>query len=170
MHTIAPAIRRHSPLLWQYRLHTHLFDNVIEGISAEDALRRITPETNHVAWLAGSLVSFRYEMANALGIPQKEAFIELYGNNRPIDDNLQYPSLLSLQDDWHYISPLLLDTVSAIPPPELANRPSPFEEMKDNSLAEVLTFIIDRESYVIGQIGILRKILGYAAMKYPAHF
>lgn len=170
MHTIAPAIRRHSPLLWQYRLHTHLFDNVIEDILPEDATRRITPDTNHIAWLTGSLVSCRFDMANALGIPQKAAFVDVYGNHRPIDDALEYPSLLSLQDDWHYISPMLLDTLSAIPSVELANRPSPFEEMHENTLAEAFSFIIDREAYVIGQIGILRRILGYSAMKYPAHF
>jgi hypothetical protein len=34
------------------------------------------------------------------------------------------------------------------------------------SLVDAITFIIDRESYCIGQIGLYRRLLGYEPMKY----
>src|SRR5678815_1888697 len=67
-----------------YDYHTRLFNNVIVGISDEDANKRLNTKANHIAWITGSLVTVRYDLARMLGINQQQATGELFKNNRGI--------------------------------------------------------------------------------------
>ena len=65
-------------LVFLYDWHTRLFPNVIDGISDKDAQDRLNTKANHVAWIAGSLVHARFEMANVLGVDLKQRSHELF--------------------------------------------------------------------------------------------
>lgn len=153
----------------QVKLHSVLFCNAILEISNEDAQRRLSNQTNHIAWLAGALVSGRYEIAAMLGIKQKETFAELFAGNKGIQGGVIYPHLNQLEKDWLSISPILTETLSSLTDEQTATIASPFKEyyIIEDSFMGAITFIIDRESYIIGQIALLRKIFGYNAMEYP---
>jgi hypothetical protein len=56
-HTKIKKNRDHYPA---YRMHTQSFVNVLDGISEEDALKRIENKTNHIVWMAGNFVNMRY--------------------------------------------------------------------------------------------------------------
>lgn len=43
---------------------------------------------------------------------------------------------------------------------------APFDMGEEVSYYTGISFMIDRESYVIGQLGLWRRLLGYEAMKY----
>lgn len=158
-----------NTLLEQVKLHSTLFCNALCDISNEDAQRRVNNQTNHIAWLAGALVSGRYEVAAMLGIQQKETFAELFAGNKGIQEDIVYPHLNKLENDWLTISPILTETLSSLTDEQTATIASPFEEyyIIEDSFMGAITFIIDRESYIIGQIALLRKIFGYNAMEYP---
>lgn len=64
-----------------YRMHTQMFNNVLDGMEEEDAKRRIDNKTNHAIWMVGNLVNCRYGLANVLGLPHKD----------PHDDCLKMP-------------------------------------------------------------------------------
>lgn len=154
-------------LVYLYDFHTKLYPNVIEGISDKDAQNRLNTKANHVAWLAGSLVQQRYEMANALGIDLKPSSYELFKNNKGIQDGIQYPSLAELKKDWEAVSDVSRNELAGLTAKDL-KRPDPFGMPgQDLTLFDVLAFIIDRESYCIGQIGLYRRLMGYDAVKYP---
>ena len=60
------SIRKHG-LLVLFDLHTNFYHSAIAGITDGDAANRLTTKANHVAWLAGSLVEERYELAKIFG-------------------------------------------------------------------------------------------------------
>jgi len=148
--------------------HTKMFINALDGISDKDAQNRLGTKANHIAWIAGSLVYQRQYIANAAGIDVKQTSEKLFENNKGIQDNVTYPSLEELKDDWNKISPLLKDALTNMSEEEL-NGPDPYKMPGGNYtfFDTAVVFSIDRESYCIGQIGLYRRLLGYEAMKYP---
>lgn len=149
-----------------YDLHTKLFPNVIEGISEKDAHNRLNTKANHVAWLAGSLVHERYELANAAGVDLEQKSNELFEGHKGIQDVVIYPLLAEFKQDWDRITPVLRQALLQLEQEEL-NSAGPYGVPGDElTFLDAITFLIHREAYCIGQIGLYRRLLGYEAMKY----
>lgn len=157
------STRMHS-IIKLYDMHTQFFSNVIAGIKDEDALNRLNTKANHVAWLAGSLVQERFELAKLYGSELKQKADELFKDYKGIQDSVTYPPLAEFKKDWDVISPILRESFLTT---DDAKLDSPFEmpEMK-MSFYDLICFSIHREAYFIGQIGLWRRLLGYEAMKY----
>lgn len=147
-----------------YDMHTTFFSSVLDGISDKDAHNRLNTKANHIAWLTGSLVEQRYDIAKALGIDRQHAAHELFKDNKGIQDNITYPSLTEFKKDWETITPLLRDAFLNVTDEKLD---SPFEMpgMKMTHF-DLITFCTYREANVIGQIALWRRLLGYEPMKY----
>lgn len=148
-----------------YDFHTKLFYNVLDGISDKDANNRLGTKANHIAWIAGSLLNARYDLARAVGIDQQQTSYERFKDNKGIQDNIAYPPLSEYRQDWEKISPVLRDALINLDEQQL-NGPDPFGMPGDMKLFDSITFLNDRESYCIGQVGLWRRLLGYDAMKY----
>lgn len=151
-----------------YRMHSQMFNNLLDSIKESDALTRIENKTNHFTWMVGNLVNCRYWMAGIVGIHEKDPNDSLFKDGKALDEKAQYPSLEVLKKEWHKISPILFEKLLSIEEAELAQ---PYElgmnipYVKENKL-NMLGMCIDRESYLFGQLGLMRKILGYNAVKY----
>lgn len=159
-----PVSSRMYSLLVLFDMHTTYFSNVLEGISDEDAHNRLNTKANHVAWLAGSLVSARFEHAGMFGITDKPAADAFFADHQGIQDGVTYPSLASYQKDWQHISPILRKALHDATDEWLD---STFDmEGMTMSHYEFITFLTHREPYCIGQIGLWRRLLGYPAMRY----
>jgi hypothetical protein len=161
---------RLSTLMFLYDSHSTLYVNAIAGISDNDTHNRLNTKANHIAWIAGSVVHSRYELAYALGVDRDEfkqnsLSYELFKEFKGIQDKAKYPALDVYRSDWKLITPALKDQLANLSDDQL-NGPDPFEMGKDLTLLDSITFLIDRESYCIGQLGLFRRLLGYEAMKY----
>ncbi|MEP6583765.1 MAG: DinB family protein [Ginsengibacter sp.] len=156
---------RMSSLIVLYDMHTKYFGNAIVDISDKDSHSRLSTKANHIAWLTGSLVEQRYEIANMLGSDVKQAAHELFKNNKGIQDNITYPSLPEFKKDWQTISPLLREALINISSEKLDES---FEMMPGMRMTyyDLVTFVIYREANIIGQIALWRRLLGYDAIKY----
>ncbi len=149
-----------------YDWHTKLFKNVTVDISDKDSQNRMNTKANHVAWIAGSLVHERYELANLLGGKLKQTSDKFFENHKGIQDNATYPSLEEYKKDWNEISSVLKDALVNISEEKL-NSPDPWEMPGGPfTFFDSITAFSDRESYCIGQIALWRRLLGYDAMKY----
>jgi hypothetical protein len=148
-----------------YDLHTKLFFNVIEGISEGDANNRLNTKANHPSWITGSLVQERYELAAALGEHHRSTCHNLFADHKGIQDAITYPPLAEFKKDWETISPLLRSALLAMTEEQLEGT-APFKMDGEVTFYEGISFLIDRESYCIGQLGLYRRLLGYEAMKH----
>ncbi len=152
-------------LIVLYDMHTGYFGKVTDGISDKDAHNRLNTKANHIAWLTGSLVQERYELAKSLGIDRKQAAYELFKDHKGIQDNITYPSLAEFKKDWDSISPALRTALANVGDQKLD---SSFEMMPGESMTyfDLIAFMMYREANCIGQIALWRRLLGYEAMKY----
>ncbi|ANH82097.1 hypothetical protein A8C56_14945 [Niabella ginsenosidivorans] len=151
-----------------FRMHTQNFNNVLEGISEADAVKRAEGRTNHIVWMTGNLVNCRYWLANILGIEDRDPNEALFKDAKALDENAVYPSLDVLKKEWHQISPKLFDRLLAISDEELLEAcpfPMGVSFVEENKL-NMVGMGIDRESYLFGQIGLMRRIFNYPGMKY----
>jgi hypothetical protein len=160
-----PVSSRIYSLLVLYDMHTSFFKNALDGISDEDAHKRLDTKANHIAWLTGSLVQQRYDIANMLGAAGRQQADELFKNNKGIQDGLTYPQLETFKKDWEYISPVLREALMKVTDEKLDTE---FEMMPGYKMTyyDIVTFTIYREANCIGQLALWRRLLGYDAMKY----
>ncbi|MBW8360500.1 MAG: DinB family protein [Weeksellaceae bacterium] len=163
-----PKSQRLDIIIPAYRMHTQSFKNALNGISEESALRRIDNLTNHVVWMTGNLVSCRYWLAELLGMEEKDPNGEYFKEGRALDENLPYPSLGELKKNFAEISPkvyqkLLEITDEQLEKPYTFGMNIPF--MKENVL-NMIGMCVGREDYLLGQIGLMRKMLGLMGMSY----
>jgi hypothetical protein len=149
-----------------YNLHTQLFRNVIKDISDKDANNRLNTKANHPSWLAGNLVQERFDLANLLGSTKLQpTFDHLFNNHQGIKDGIVYPVLSEYLADWDMVTPVLKEALLNVNEEKLEE----VLEMGDMKFTvfDVITMLIHREPYCIGQIALYRRLLGYEAMKYP---
>jgi hypothetical protein len=148
-----------------YDMQTKFFKSALDGISDADSHKRLETKANHIAWLTGSLVQQRFEIANMFGIDGNQAANDLFKDNQGIKDGQTYPPLSSMIKDWEYISPLLRE---ALVTATAEKYDSTFEMMPGMMMSnfDLVSFVTYREANCIGQIALWRRLLGYEAMKY----
>ena len=163
-----PVAKTLSIVIPAYRMHSQMFNNMLDGIRQQDAQTRIDNKTNHFAWMAGNLVNCRYWLAEVLGLPEKDPNEDLFKDARALDPDARYPSLDDLKEQWHKISPVLYQKLIMVEEAELAqpyNFGMNISYVEENKL-NMIGMGIDRESYLFGQLGLMRKLLNYGAVKY----
>lgn len=163
---IKTASTRMQSLITLFDMHTDFFGKAIDGILDENAQNRLNTKANHVAWITGSLVQERFELAKNFGIAETQAADELFKNHKGIQDGVKYPSLSEFKKDWDKISPRLREKLVNVTDEKLDEIfEMPGEDFK-MSYYELFSFMAYREANCIGQIALWRRLLGLAAMKY----
>jgi len=135
-----------------------IFQNALEDLSETAALQRPSSNSNHINWLLGHLLHCRYMLANVVGVPTTNPFGEIYWNAL---QDMNYPALIEVTAHWPEITSQLLEKLSTFCDDDLQSR----ESADKPSLEEMIAFFVYHEAYHLGQIGIVRKIIGVGAMK-----
>ena len=148
-----------------YDMQTTFFNSVLDGISDDDTHNRLNTKANHIAWLTGSIVQQRFELANDLGIDQSQESADLFKDFQGIKDDVTYPSLDVFKKDWEIISPVLRSAIVSVTEDQLDKEIEMGPDQK-MTFFDMLAFSMYREANVIGQIALWRRLLGYPAMKY----
>lgn len=162
--TPKPVSDRMFSLLELYDMHTGFFSKVLDGISDTDSHKRLDTKANHIAWLTGTLVEQRAEMANWLGTEYHQQAHELFKDNQGIKEDVTYPSLDNFKRDWNVVSPLCREAFVKVTDEKLDSN----FEMPGMTFPyfQMVLFMLYREANIIGQIALWRRLLGYDAMKY----
>lgn len=163
-----PKSKKVEIIIPAYRMHTQSFVNVLDGISEEDALKRIENKTNHIVWMAGNFVNMRYGLGAVLGLMEQDPYNELFFQGKALDESYKYPTLADLKKNFHDISAKVYQKLLEVTDEELdeifeIGMNIPF--IKETKL-NFIGMCIGREDYLSGQIGLMRRILGYPGMKY----
>jgi len=163
-----PKSKKLEVIIPAYRMHTQSFINVLDGISEEDTVKRIENKTNHIVWMAGNFINMRYGLAWVLGLQEQDPYNDLFFQGKALDESFKYPGIAELKKNFHEISPKIYQKLLEASDEELdeifeIGMNVPF--VKETKL-NFTGMCIGREDYLCGQIGLMRKILGYPGMKY----
>ena len=144
----------------QYKLNTKLFDKVLEGVKDNQQFTSPMEVANSVNWVAGHLVSSRYGVANMLGIEDKCPWGDMYDMGVDLKDSSEYPSLAEIKSAFKEISAKLESGLESAPESALTKEPPWQGPGMENSIRGTVAFMSFHESYHLGQLGYLRKLLG----------
>lgn len=163
-----PKSKKMELVIPAYRMHSQSFMNVLDGISEEDALKRIENKTNHIVWMAGNFVNMRYGLGSVLGLQGEDPYNDLFFQGKALNESLKYPTLAELKENFHTISAKVFQKLHEVNDEELdeifeIGMNIPF--IKETKL-NFVGMCIGREDYLCGQIGLMRRILDYPGMKY----
>lgn len=155
-----------APLADLVGLNTRLFRNALGDLSEDDGLVRPNERTNHVAFIAGHLVETRGWMARYVGLAESPAFGGTLEHATTLEQVLTMPSLKEIRVAWDGVSDRLTCRLEALSAADLA---APSSQRFPGVAATVLGgigFLVQHESYHVGQLAYLRKYLGRPAMSY----
>jgi hypothetical protein len=145
-------------------LNTHLFARAVEGLNDDEVWMRPGDVSNPMIWVAGHLVYSRSGLASFLGGKRVEPWNERFARGVEIGERGEYPALSEVVRAWNDVTGVLFERLEQVGERELS-APSPMDfPVADKSVRGAVGFLTYHETYHVGQMGYLRKWLGYAAL------
>ena len=144
-----------------FNANSDIVTKAIADVATEDWFRKPGEDSNHLMWLMGHLVVHRGLTLKLLGGQWDASWAPLFARGAQRVGDEEYPSSEEIKAAWQQVS---ADIVSAVrnAPADLLNNDSragaPSFDGKVSGNVAVLAF---HDSYHAGQVGYLRKWLGY---------
>lgn len=155
-----------AALIDLFALNTTLFRNCLVDLSDAQAVLRPNQHTNSVAFIAGHLVETRAWMARYVGLDCPPPFGGVLEHATSIDQIPALPSLEAIRVGWDDVSARVGERLGAMTSVDLATASSQRFPGVPNTVLGGIAFLVQHESYHIGQLAYLRKYVGLPAMKY----
>ena len=154
------------PLAALYDLNTDLLLNCLDGLTDDEAQRRLEAGGNSITFLAGHLTDPRHFLVARLGRTLPNPLARYLADVRSIDDITEWPALDELRSAWLAVSAHLQSVLAELTPSELAELNVHRFPLHDTSRLGLVTFLVQHDSYHLGQIGFIRRQLGKPPMSY----
>lgn len=149
-----------------FKLNSRLFLNCLDGMDEDQARWRPGDRANSPGFVAAHLVDARHQLGRLLGVEAPKPFGGRLDAVRSMEDAHDMPTLDEIRTEWKAVTGNLRERLKTIGPGELSR---PYEggfPVEDRSTLGVIAFLLQHDSYHIGQLGLLRKQAGLAAMSY----
>lgn len=156
---------RIAALLEILELNTRLFLNALDGIDEKRARER-PAGGNNMAFVACHLLDARCYLAWMVGIEYEMPYASLLEDARSVDDLEEYPPLDGIREAWRVVSSLLTERLPGMKDSELARIPGQQFPVHDRTLLGGIAFLLQHDSFHIGQLAQLRSQLGLGPMAY----
>jgi uncharacterized damage-inducible protein DinB len=157
-----------GPLRALIDLNTDLILNCLDGLEEADGAARIAAGTNNIAFLVAHVADARFFMAKLLGQSLENPLEAALAGVTSIDEARNLPSLGELRETWAAVSAHVRRCVDAASAAQWS-APSGSQyafPIDDQTLLGAVAFLVQHESYHLGQISLIRKARGHAAMSY----
>jgi uncharacterized damage-inducible protein DinB len=155
-----------APLATLFELNTDLLLNCLDGLTDAEAQRRLEAGGNSVTFLASHLTDSRHFLVARLGRPATNPLARYLADVRSIDDISEWPSLEEIRQAWSAVSSHLLTVLGDLSASELADSHVHRFPTSDSTRLGMIAFLVQHDSYHLGQIALLRRQLGKPPMSY----
>lgn len=140
--------------------NAQLFEKVTAAVPTELWLSRPGDSSNHLTWITGHVVLHRGRISKLLGTNWSAPWESLFVRGATLEEDTKYPSPTELQRAWKDVSENLATSLANVSPETLSkpvNNPSP---SLDGTVGGLVAFLCFHETYHVGQMGFLKKMLG----------
>jgi uncharacterized damage-inducible protein DinB len=161
--TMEPQV---APLAAILDLNADLLLNCLDDLTDAEAQRRLEAGGNSVTFLASHLTDNRHFLAARLGHPLSNPLAHYLEDVRSIDDIHQWPSLDEVRPAWTAIAGHVQRVLGALSAEELAEADLYRFPMGDRTRLGLIAYLVQHDSYHLGQVGFLRRQLGKPPMSY----
>ena len=147
------------------RLNTKLFRNCLDGMTDEQARVRPSATTNHAAFVASHLVDSRFVLLRLLGATPTNPQVPYLEGARRLEDVARWPALDEIRAAWTAASTALRERLQTVTAEELDGPPAAKFPIA-GTMRDGFVFLVQHDSYHIGQLSLLRSHAGLHPMSY----
>ena len=159
---------RVAPFARLLRLNAHLVRNCFVDVDDALAAARPLPAVNSMAFLLAHLVDARHTLLAVLGGAADNPLAPYLADARSLDEVRTLPPLADLLTAWSTIDEALAERLPVLAPSSMDAPSSPRVPGDDASVLGALAFLVQHDSYHLGQLALLRRTHGLPAMRYDA--
>jgi uncharacterized damage-inducible protein DinB len=157
---------RVAPLAGIFELNTDLLLNCLDGLSQDEAQRRLDGGGNSVIFLAAHLTDTRHFLLGRLGHPRTNPLSRYLADAQSVEDIGEWPTLDEVRRAWLAVSGHLAEVLGDLEGGALERTGAHRFPVGDSTPIGMLTFLAQHDSYHVGQAAFIRRQLGKPAMTY----
>lgn len=164
--TEAPASAGIAYIAHQYSLNSDLVSRSIADIAPEKWFTQPCPESNHLMWVTGHVLNTRSGVVlRLLGAQPKPYWDDLFKRGGKLVEPAKYPRPEEIRAAWTEAAKELASAFSSVSERVLV-QPAPQTNAPtlDGTVGGLIAFFALHETYHVGQLGYLRKFLGYSQL------
>jgi uncharacterized protein YndB with AHSA1/START domain/uncharacterized damage-inducible protein DinB len=150
-----------APLVFILATNDSLTERTFTGVKADDLWKRPTPHTNAMLWLLGHMVTARGGLLKMLGDEYDTGVGELFARGAKVQDASSYPTRETLTDAMREVNTRLYARLGTLTSETLAQPASRTFTPAVQTLRDQIAFLVMHDTYHVGQLGYVRKALGY---------
>ena len=143
-----------------FKRNQEMLAKAIDGLTAEQWNARPQDACNSAFWLVGHMIWARSRALKLMGFTWTKPWLDLFARGSNPAETAQYPAVAELLDAWQDLGSVFPATLDEIPQDVLAapvQQPSP---SFDGTVGGMVSFLSMHESYHVGQLVYVRRILG----------
>ena len=147
-----------------FKLNNEMVTRTLAGLTDEECWKQPEGGGNPIMWLVGHVTISRAQLLKKLGAPYDHGLGPLFDRGSIRGELSSYPSRQALEAAWHDTRGRMRDRFASLTEEMLSAVPTgrPLPGVTDN--ASMIAFSAFHESYHIGQMGYLRKMLGHSGV------
>jgi hypothetical protein len=153
-----------APIAMIFRVNDDLVSQALEGLTASELWHRPTDKNNPMLWLAGHVADTRGALLRILGEPFDATWGELFGRGSVLQEPARHPSVDEIKRVTADINCKLYAKLEALDDECLAQPAKGFDLPHAKTIADQLAFFALHDAYHVGQMGFVRKALGYPGL------
>ncbi len=147
-------------------LNTRLIKSAVDNVNDELAEKRVSQNTNSIKFLLCHIVDARFFLAGIIGLIDVCPFKDIFEKVQSIEEFNQYPPMVDLMDSFENITSKISVQFSKLDNEAISKQLTNKFPIEDRTVLGGITFLLEHESYHIGQIGFIRKYFGLNPIKY----
>jgi uncharacterized damage-inducible protein DinB len=149
-------------------LNGRLFRNCCDQVTDAVVGRRLSEVTSSFLFVACHIVDARSYLVGLVGGAADLPLVRRLRSVEKIEDLQGPPSIAELLDAWDVLTASFLKCLPRLSLQDLNGESEDRMPVKNTSLLGAIAFLLQHESYHLGQMAMLKKHLTGTAMKYSA--
>jgi uncharacterized damage-inducible protein DinB len=145
----------------QFALNNWLIGKAANDFKDSDMTIRPEDRANSMHWQLGHVTNSRYNAANVLGLPDRPEWGDIFSRGNPAKPSSELPSVEDIWKAWHDITAKLSKRLEEVTEEELSKEPPWEPPIEEKTVRGAVAFLSLHESYHVGQMAYIRRILGY---------
>ncbi len=147
-----------------YKTNTGLLLLALSDVTEEHIIKRPTNTTNSMLFIAGHLATTRFKICGMAGLSVECPWGEIFARGAVLKDASEYPSIAEIKENWTSVTDKMIGRFSEITEQELKAK-APFDfPVEDNTILGGIAFLALHDSYHIGQLAYIRRLLSYSQL------
>ena len=151
-----------APIAYIFQTNDGLIRQTLSELPADALWKQPAGGGNSIMWIVGHITQTRAGMLSLLGDRASTGWGELFRRGAQKQDPSAYPEARAIKAKGIELTKQLQAKLAALTDDELAAPVTAVKLPNVNTVVEALAFFAFHEAYHVGQLGYVKKALGYS--------